>query len=86
MSDFTDPITGADAVGDPTASELGRSEFAVQAPDRDDAAVSKTGTTTVGITTDHGSSSRPTDGPRSAAGSSRTSPSGRSSRSTRRQS
>jgi len=61
MSKFTDPITGVDAVGDPTAPELGGGapEFGaqrhdVQAPDRDDAAVNKTGTTTVGITTADG--------------------------------
>jgi len=60
MSDFTDPITGADAVGDPTAPEIGVSgelgahRLDTQTPDRDDAAVNKTGTTTVGIATEDG--------------------------------
>jgi len=55
MRRFTDPLTGADAVGDPTAPELG-GEFSgagdAQANDSD--AVNKTGTTTVGIATEDG--------------------------------
>ena len=56
MSRFTDPLTGADAVGDPTAPELGGGEFSgagdAQANDSD--TVNKTGTTTVGIATEDG--------------------------------
>jgi len=61
MSDFVDPVTGADALGDPTAPELGSIATgdapAGDAPaggDRDEGAVSKTGTTTVGIATAEG--------------------------------
>ena len=58
MSRFTDPLTGADAVGDPTAPELtdgidGAGESAT-ASARDEEAVNKTGTTTVGIATEEG--------------------------------
>ncbi|WP_459192776.1 archaeal proteasome endopeptidase complex subunit beta [Halosimplex sp. J119] len=59
MSRFTDPMTGADAIGDPTAPELGAGQFAgndgpADAQSRDDEAVNKTGTTTVGIATEEG--------------------------------
>jgi len=60
MSRFTDPLTGEDAVGDPTAPELGTGAFgnggdgADQARARDDETVNKTGTTTIGISTDDG--------------------------------
>jgi proteasome beta subunit len=60
MSNFTDPITGADVFGDPTAPELGvpgfdaRDATAGDSQARDENAVSKTGTTTVGIATDRG--------------------------------
>jgi proteasome beta subunit len=67
MSRFTDPLTGADAVGDPTAPELGdgfgggHSGGGGEAGDgtgndraRDEESVNKTGTTTVGIATEDG--------------------------------
>jgi len=60
MSRFTDPLTGADAVGDPTAPELtdgfddAGGAGGANAQDRDGSAVNKTGTTTVGISTDDG--------------------------------
>ena len=56
MSRFTDPLTGADAVGDPTAPELGGGEFsgAGDAQANDSGAVNETGTTTVGIATGDG--------------------------------
>ncbi|MFB6087545.1 MAG: proteasome subunit beta [Haloarculaceae archaeon] len=52
MTDFTDPVTGADAVGDPTAPELGDG-LGRAAPDAD-GAVTETGTTTVGVSTADG--------------------------------
>jgi proteasome beta subunit len=56
MSDFTDPITGTNAVGDPTAPEVGAADWhdGTAPADRDEAAVNKTGTTTVGIATAEG--------------------------------
>jgi len=55
MSEFVDPVTGADAFGDPTAPELGVPELADEKQHaRDESAVNSTGTTTVGIATDHG--------------------------------
>ena len=59
MSDFVDPVTGADALGDPSAPELGAIETGDRGGDgsrtaRDDGAVNKTGTTTVGIATEEG--------------------------------
>ncbi|WP_123538982.1 archaeal proteasome endopeptidase complex subunit beta [Halosimplex salinum] len=56
MSRFTDPLTGADAVGDPTAPELasGFETDSNAAQDRDEGAVNKTGTTTIGIATEEG--------------------------------
>ncbi|WP_415380748.1 archaeal proteasome endopeptidase complex subunit beta [Halosimplex sp. TS25] len=59
MSRFTDPLTGADAIGDPTEPELGAGQFdganaGGDAQARDDESVNKTGTTTVGISTDEG--------------------------------
>ncbi|MFB6139677.1 MAG: archaeal proteasome endopeptidase complex subunit beta [Halosimplex sp.] len=58
MSRFTDPLTGADAVGDPTAPELDVGRFdgseGANASARDESSVNKTGTTTVGIATEDG--------------------------------
>ena len=59
MSRFTDPLTGEDAVGDPTAPELGPvgidgGDGAGDAQDRNESAVNKTGTTTIGISTEEG--------------------------------
>jgi len=61
MSDFVDPVTGADALGDPGAPELGAIETGsgsggedASRTARDDGAVNKTGTTTVGIVTEEG--------------------------------
>ena len=56
MSDFTDPVTGADALTDPTAPELltGIDGGSPNRQARDDDAVAKTGTTTVGIATEDG--------------------------------
>jgi len=56
MSDFTDPVTGADAFTDPTAPELptGFDDGSPERQARDEDAVAKTGTTTVGIATADG--------------------------------
>ncbi|WP_436926473.1 archaeal proteasome endopeptidase complex subunit beta [Halosimplex amylolyticum] len=57
MSRFTDPLTGADAIGDPTAPELDAGQFGGSGADaqaRDGDSVNKTGTTTVGISTEEG--------------------------------
>jgi len=55
MSNFTDPLTGEDAVSDPYAPEVGGIETADAGQQgNDENAVNKTGTTTVGISTQEG--------------------------------
>jgi len=54
MTEFTDPLTGESAIGDPTAPEIGSLPEGDHQHAADDETVNKTGTTTVGITTDDG--------------------------------